>query len=180
VIWPLPLVAARNELYVDRFENTPRHSAPVLKGRGAGRGHRDRAGAGSADGCLAGELPGSTRRYAMGDELAGQHDGHSLEMAGAGRLGDFRLERLPCELEDELEMTWNPSVRSTPIIVAARPSAPGDERMREMEEAALTAVAMELARRASLRNAASNGVADGHASAWVVKGRMDTANRWFV
>jgi len=118
----------------------------------------------------------------MGDELAGQHDEHSLEMAGPARLEDpVRLEDLPCELEDELEMTWNPSVRSAPIIVAARPSpGPGDVRMREMEEAAVTAVALELARRAGLRQAASNGMAVGHASAWVVKGRMDTANRWFV
>ena len=78
-------------------------------------------------------------------------------------------------------MTWNPSVRSTPIIVTASP-APNLEslRMKEMERAAAAAVAMAIADRVVRTAITGNGRSIGHASAWVIQGRMDTANRWFL
>ncbi len=76
-------------------------------------------------------------------------------------------------------MTWNPSVRVAPIVVTARPTPHLETaKMKETEGAAVAAVAMELARRANRRRIAQLGMGDGYASAWVVRGRMDTANRW--
>jgi len=76
-------------------------------------------------------------------------------------------------------MTWNPTVRTSPIIATAR-HAPRDEsaRMKEMESAAAAAVTMELARRDRMRKIVANIGRIGHASSWVVQGRMDAANSW--
>lgn len=64
-------------------------------------------------------------------------------------------------------------------MVTAR-RGPRDEsvQMKEMESAAAAAVTMELARRDRMRKIALNIGRMGHASSWVVQGRMDAANRW--
>jgi hypothetical protein len=83
------------------------------------------------------------------------------------------------EMGVQTKMTWNPTVRTSPIVVTARPT-PRDEstQTKEMESAAAAAVSMELARQERMRRVAGNIGNMGHASSWVIQGRMDAATSW--
>ena len=75
-------------------------------------------------------------------------------------------------------MTWNPSVRQTPILVTARPGPKiNDVKLKEMQGAAAAVVAMVLARKKKMRPI-PRGIISREASAWTVQGRIQTANRW--
>lgn len=80
-------------------------------------------------------------------------------------------------MEIQNEMTWNPSVRKAAAVAAPKPvPQPEGERLEEMQCAAAAAIAMLLKR----KSAVGNGHTNNRSSAWVIQGRIDMANRWFV
>jgi hypothetical protein len=81
-------------------------------------------------------------------------------------------------MEDDL-MTWNPSVRQVPIVATARQIQ--TNRIKEMEQAAVAAVSIELALRAEIEKKSNRNNHHAHpGSAWVVMGRHSMTNRWFT
>ncbi len=91
------------------------------------------------------------------------------------------LEIQSGQMEDKEIMTWNPSVRQAPIIVTARPTpAIKAVRIKEMEGAAVAVIAMLLAKRTQKKPIVVGGRVKGIASSWVIQGRMEMSNRWFV
>jgi len=85
------------------------------------------------------------------------------------------------KVEAEEVMTWNPSVRQVPIIATAKPSQDIEAiHRREMECAAAAVISMLIARGMALSTHVPTQRVTAPASAWVVRGRIDTVNRWFV